>query len=192
MKNILLIILALFTTNQLLAQDNTSFPPISISYWGGFGYQPGVKIGTEITLKNWETSHENKSGNLTKTKSYFISPQIGFYSWPRKHMNFLVNAEAGYRRIKSRKNNFSAISVGLGYLLESRVTSVLYNLNDGSIQKKNRANSNFFLPTVNYEFGKMVNSNFTWFSKISLGAKLSTNRENSTVAFFETGVKYSF
>ena len=189
MKRIIIIFVLIAIANQFFAQESESKQlPISIGYWGNFLYQPGVKVSTQFDIKNWQTEHEGKKENFTKHKSYFISPQLGFFSWPKKNINFLVNVEAGYQRKKSHKNSFSSISFGLGYLMEGQVVSIIYNLNDGSIKEKVREWENYILPTINYGFGKSINSKLDWYSKISIGKKFSFQDFNSFMVLVETGV----
>lgn len=190
MKNIIVVLALIISSNFLFAQSETKSLPLSIGYFSNYGFQPGVKIGTQFHLKNWESEHEGKKGNFTKSKSYFINPQIGFYSWIGNDINFLLNTEIGYQRIKSSKNTFSAISIGLGYLAESEVIAITYNLSDGSIKEKNRELRNHFLTTINYEFGKAINSKLAWYGKPSLGWKLSNN--SSMVVLIEAGLKFNF
>ena len=190
MKNTLTLIALYFLGNALFAQTETSGFPISIGYFSHTGYQPGVKVGTHFDLKNWETEAENKKGDFTKYKSYYVSPQIGFYSWINNHSSFLINADIGYKRIKSRKRNYSAWSVGLGYLNQSQITHWVVHLNDGS-KDKVRNNRGWFLSTINYEFGKEINSKIGWYSKFSGGWKFSTERERTGVVFVELGIKFN-
>lgn len=180
MKKIIGVCLILFSSQILLGQSNTKLDNVSIGYFSNYGFQPGVKIGTQFQLKNWETEDY--------AKSYFISPQLGFYSWIGNDFNVLVNAELGYQRVKNQRNTFSAVSIGIGYLAESEIISIDVNLSDGS-KEKSRELRNHLLTTINYEFGKKVNSNLSWYGKPSFGWKLSDN--SSMVIMIELGLKFN-
>ena len=101
----------------------------------------------------------------------------------------MVNADFGYRRLKTERRSFSSVSISLGYLMQSQIISVVYNLSDGSIKEKNREQRGFFVPTINYEFGRVINSTLSWYSKYSLGAKFSADIERPMVLFVEAGIK---
>ncbi|MEM6965745.1 MAG: hypothetical protein AAF573_13335 [Bacteroidota bacterium] len=170
----------IFCSNILTGQEKSNNFPISIGYFSNYGFQPGVKVGTPFRIKNWETERF--------AKSYFISPQVGFYSWIGNDFNVLVNAEIGHQRFKNQKNTFSAFSIGLGYLAESEIISFDVNLSDGN-KEKNRELRNHFLTTINYEFGKKINSNWSWYGKPSWGWKLSDL--SSMVVLIELGLKFN-
>lgn len=188
MKNTIAILIFLSCSFIGFSQNAKKSIPISIGYFSNYGFQPGAKIGTHFDLKNWETESENKKGTFTKSKSLYISPQIGFFSFVKNNTNFMVNADIGYRRIKSLKNRYSAFSLGLGYMNRSQITGVAVNLSDGS-QEKQRTSSSYFLPTLNCEFGKFINSKIGWYSKFSYGLRLSPNEKQTTMFFIELGTR---
>ena len=190
MKKTTLIYALLFTSSLVFSQNKSEGLPISVGYFGNFLIQPGAKIGAQFSLNKWETEHEGKKGNYTKEKRIFVSPQVAFFSRPGNNMNLLVNADIGYQRKKMNQGSYSAVSLGLGYLLESQVVSIVYNLSDGSIKEKIREPRNYFLPTINYEFGHAIDFKTNWYMKFSLGSKLSPNRERSGVFFIELGMRH--
>lgn len=185
MKNTFFIFLFSISGLLLQAQGDSRNLPISIGYFSQMGWQPGAKIGTELMLKNWEKETEN----FTKQQSYFLSPQVGFYTWKGNHISYLINADLGYKRFKSHKKKYSAVSIGLGYLLQSQIIEWKVSLSDGS-KEKVRESWGWFLPTVNYEFGKALNEHIGWYSKFSYGLKISAERENSALVFVELGINY--
>ncbi len=184
MKNILIILLLSLLSNSNFAQTASNRIPISIGYFSFLGFQPGAKIGTAFQWKKWETETEK----FTKHKSFFISPQIGFFTRPNIHTSYLVNADLGYKRVKSHKQRYSAWSIGLAYLNQSQITSWQVRLTDGT-KEKVRENWSWFLPTVNYEFGQAINERIDWYSKVSYGLKMASTRANAEVFFVELGVK---
>jgi len=175
MKKILILFILFVLGNQIVAQTESKNIPISVGFMSHI-WHPGVKIGTQFDLKNWERETEK---------------QIGFYVYPNTHTGYLVNTDFGYKKIKSHKQKYSAFSIGLGFLNQSQITDVKINLSDGS-KEKIRENWGWFLSTLNYEIGKSINEKIGWYGKLSYGLKMSLERENSTVLFIELGMKYNF
>lgn len=190
-KNSFCLLLFLLLGFSISAQNKTPNIPISIGYFGHFLYQPGLKVGTHFEFKNWQTEKACTKGDITKAKSYFVSPQIGYYNWSGRNYNFLLNADIGYRRVKVERRSYSAFSIGLGYLATSELISVVRNLNDGKILAKNRMHKGYFLSTINYEFGRAINSRLGWYNKYSVGKKWSPNNDGMGVIFVELGVNFS-
>ncbi len=186
MKKIMVLLTLLVLGNQLIGQTKSKNIPISIGLISHAGWQPGVKIGTQFDLKNWETETEK----LTKLKSFYMRPQLGFYIYPNTHIAYLVNADFGYKRVKDINQKYSAFSIGLGFLNQSQITERKVNLSDGNVEKT-RENWAWFLPTLNYEFGKSINEKIGWYSKFSYGFKIASARENTAVIFIELGVNFN-
>ena len=191
MKNKILILLLIFSTTGLMAQSTSDGIPISVSYFSHALIQPGAKIGTYFSLKEWESEATGKKGEYIKQKNFYVSPQIGFYSRPNKHSNFLLNADIGYKRIKNFNRTYSAFSVGLGYMSRSQITSIVYSLSDGSIKEKKKNQISYFLPTINYEFGRAAISKWGWFTKFSYGVLFSTEKERTGVVLVELGLNFN-
>lgn len=186
MKKALILCIFFVLTCQSIAQTKSETIPILVGFMGHAALHPGIKIGTRFNLKSWNREAEN----LTKVKSLYISPQMGIYTYPNVHTGYLVNADIGYRRIKSHKQKYSAFSIGFGFLNQSQLTNVTVNLNDGS-KDKNRVNWGWFLPTLNYEFGKAINERIGGYGKLSYGYKMSFDRENASTFLIELGVSYT-
>jgi len=187
MKTTLMLFLFLFMSYLTIAQTKSETIPVQIGYLGHTAFQAGIKIGTRFNLKDWNKEAEN----YTKAKSLYISPQIGVYTNPNVHISYLVNADIGYRRIKSHKLKYSAFSIGLGFLNQSQITDITININNGT-KDKSRENWGSLLSSLNYEFGKAINERIGWFAKLSYGYKVSLNRENSSTFFTELGLSYKF
>ena len=186
MKYIINISLILILGTQVVAQTTSKKTPISIGYFGHLAYQPGMKIGAQFDLKSWKKGSEEAA----ITKSFYVSPQIGLYTYPTVHTSYLANADFGYKRVKSRSQKYWAFSIGLGFLNQSQITERRVNLNDGS-KEKTRENWAWFLPTLNYEFGKSINEKIGWYGKLSSGLKMASTRETSMVLFTEIGLKFN-
>ncbi len=184
MKNILLICLLLLPSCWLKGQSTMEKPPISIAYFSQFGFQPGVKIATEFNLKELTTETQK-----AKRRNLFISPQIGFFSWPNNHSNLLLNADIGIKRQKENKSSFSALSLGLGYLHEFQISTVAVQLGDGK-QSTSRTSRSYFLPTLNYAFGSSLSSAVDWYSKIGVGQRFGGGITAATTVLFELGLQF--
>lgn len=163
--------------------------PLSISYFGHYGFHPGVKVGTQFNLITKEKSKEKKKGTRIKSKSLFVSPQIGGYVHVRNHSALLINTEIGYQTLRPKNGFYSSWSLGLGYLTQFNSGITYEYLEDGSIKERKFASRAYFLPTINYEFGQQLNDRIGWFSKLSLGSKIKYNTGISLDTFFELGVK---
>lgn len=184
MKNILLICLLVLPSCWLKGQSTTEKPLISLAYFSQFGFQPGIKMATEFSLKKLTTQTQK-----TKKRNLFINPQIGFFTWPNNHSSLLLNADIGIKRQKEAKSAFSALSIGLGYLHEFQIATLAVQLGDGS-QSTTRTSRSYFLPTVNYAFGSRLSSAIGWYSKIGVGQRFGGNVTASTTVLFELGLQF--
>lgn len=187
LKNLFLCLGLLFCQISLNAQAKSTQPSISVAYLGQVFIQPGVKVSSHFNLKTWPAESEQ----VKKVKHLFISPQLGYYAWPGNNFNLLANVEIGYQRQKTGRNSFSSLSLGLGYLNTFQITSIVYDQSDGSIDRINRKRKAFFLPTINYEFGRSINDRLSWYNKYALGLKLSAAEERSMLIFFELGLRFN-
>ncbi len=186
MKKVVILLVCFILSSQVFTQNESRKKNVSIGYFGNVGYQPGCKLGTQFSLKKWETKMEDYS----KLKSFYVSPQIGFYVYPDVHTGYLINADFGYRREKDKTRKYSALSIGFGFFIQSQIAERKINLANGSSENI-REKWTWFLSTLNYEFGKVINEKAEWYCKFSYGFKLSTVRENSSVLFLETGMRFS-
>ena len=87
MKKAILLLVLVSTSYSIMAQ--TENMPITVGYFGHFAIHPGVKIGTELTYKSWETEN-------SKTKTIFISPQIGFFAHPTMVIDLDTSQSLGF------------------------------------------------------------------------------------------------
>lgn len=185
MKNILLICLLLLPSCWLKGQSTTKKPPISIAYFSQFGFQPGIKIASEFNLKELTAKTQR-----AKKRNLFISPQIGFFSWPNNHSSLFLNADIGIKRQKEGKSAFSALSLGVGYLHEFQISTLAVQLGDGN-QSTNRTSHSYFLPTINYAFGSRLSSAIGWYSKIGVGQRFGDGITASSTVLFEVGLQFN-
>jgi hypothetical protein len=109
-----IILITIFFTNPTIAKSQSKFlnnKPIIISYWGHFAFHPGIKIGTKHHYKRYKGKKKDKQ------KSYFLSPQLGFYTHPKNHQGVLFNNDFGYQS-QNKKGFYHSYSVGLAYALQ--------------------------------------------------------------------------
>lgn len=162
-----------------MAQFDAPGIPFSIGYYGHYGIQPGIKVGTEISLE--------ARPNLIK--QWFISPQLGFFTNPGDRNNYIINTEGGFKKLDTKKNRYHAYSVGLGYMLQSKLNSSAINLGTGNTDSKERITTGRILPTVNYEYGWNIDRPLQWYLKYSIGSSIALSDENRMSMFIEFGVK---
>lgn len=158
-----------------------------VAYWGNLGFQPGIKIGVQHTILNWEKEKPEK--NIAKGRSLFVSPNLGVYNRRLNNTNFLAEGEVGLQTQRVGRKFFSAYSVGLGYLGRSQIVTLNYSLGDGSLQSKEREWQGNFLPTLNYSLGTEISTWGAWYFKASYGTMIGAGRASSALVFTELGLK---
>lgn len=191
MKYILTILFLLGIHLHLFAQKENS---ISVAYFGNFAIQPGLKIGSQFNFKTWEKDKFHKKDTITKLQKLFVSPQFTIFTRPERNTNYLINVDLGYQFQNKERKLYQAVSLGLGYLLQSELLSFSVNLGSGETSNKNRESRHFFLPTLNYELGGYIGQErkFAWYTKYGLGSKLFGEIESSMLVFLELGAKIFF
>ena len=189
MKHSLFTLLFLLALSGYAQNDFWERKPISISYYGHYYFHPGLKIGTQYNWRNWEKEKERKKRTITKNKSLFFSPQVGFYIHPQNHSGLVFNVDFGYQKLKARKDWYQAYSVGLASISQFNAGTTYVKGNDWSIKTKNAASRTYFMPSLNLEIGKEMNPGFAWFTKFTLASKLFYNTGVSAETFLEIGLK---
>lgn len=180
MRIALLLFLFIISPLATSAQDAPSGFPISVGYFGHYAIQPGIKIGTEISL----------DGRVNDVRNWFVSPQLGFFTKPGDKNNYLINVETGIRKRKNSKNRYHSYALGIGYLIKSKLNSFSVNLGSGNTDGRNRVSTGHLLTTFNYEYGWNTDKPTQWYTKYSVGSTFSTNAESTVVMFIELGVKF--
>jgi len=189
MRYAISIFFLLLFTWTLSAQESAKEKFVSLGYFGNFLIQPGLQAGFNIDLKIWKQEVSTDNSTDAKTRSFFIRPQVTYFSRPKVHQNYALSSDFGYRRIKPAKGKYISWSIGLGYLIQSQVVERKVSLGDGS-KTKVRENWNYFQPTINYEFGQFINDKFGWYTRYSVGWKLSADRERSATIYIGAGLNY--
>ena len=182
MKKLLTFIFLSLNIVCISAQDRGAIP-MSVSYLGHFGFQPGIKVGTEFPLMG-------RSNTENYSMQWYVSPQIGFFTNPGSDSNYLLNFETGFKKQKKGKNSYTAFALGLGYRIRSKITSFSVNLGTGNQSNRQRETQGFLLPTLNYERGWRTDRPLSWFFKTSAGITSFSGDENQFMLFTEFGVKF--
>lgn len=191
MKHILFTLIFIISLTSYAQNDYWNKKPISISYYGHYYLHPGVKIGTQYDWRNWEKSKERKKRTITKMKSLFISPQIGFYIHPLNHSGLVFNVDFGYQKLKYPTGWYQAYSIGLASISQINSGTTYIKNDNGSISTKKFATRTYFMPSLNLEIGKEINPGFAWFTKFTIASKLFYNTGVSLDTFIEIGLKFN-
>ncbi len=184
-KYILAIGMIFSLNSKSFGQNTLQVRPISIGYFGHFGFQPGMKLGTQFNIRNFKEKSEDSFNH----RNLYISPQVGFYVYPKVHTGFIFNTDMGYMKSYKSLLNYWAISVGIGYLNQSQITESKINLSNGS-KTDTRENWGWLLSTINFEYGSAISSSIGWYGKLSYGYKTSQARETTLALFVELGARY--
>ncbi|MCP3930447.1 MAG: hypothetical protein GY705_15250 [Bacteroidetes bacterium] len=187
MKNTLILFVLFAFGNHIFAQTESKGIPVFVGYFGPYAIQPGIKIGTHFDVKEWQSGKREK----IRKQSLYVSPQIGAFTQINNHTSFFSNADFGYKRQKEEAAFYSAYSIGLGYLTEFQILSSTLDLGSGEVSGKVRERRAYFLPALNYEFGKEPNSKIGWYSKFSVGRKISNKNEDSAAFIIELGLRFN-
>lgn len=169
---------------QLYGQKKQPIP-IHIGLYAPYAFHPGIKIGTVFSLEDWQI----EDGAITKSRSYYVSPQVGVFSRISNHTSYLLTTDLGYRRSSNDSKLYLATSIGLGFLMENQTLGSTVDLSNGTVTNKDKELRSYFLPTLNIEFGKESIRKLGWHSKFSYGRKISTPREDSGFFALELGLR---
>ena len=192
MRHALIIILLSIIGFSLLAQSEEKGIPITLAIYAPYGIQFGGKVGTTINFKVWEAAKTNKKSCCPYARTFFVSPQIGFFVRPNNHNSLLLNSEAGFKNIKHKRRFYTAYTIGLGYLNTFQILSSTIDLSTGEIVARKRERRAYFLPGINFECGQDAKRNVAWYSKFAFGRKISNNIEDSSFFALELGLKVYF
>ena len=186
-KRNLPILLLMLMACQSAAQQTEAKTSISIGFFGHGIFRPGVKIGADIPVKQWQPNalDQDRSG-LQKT--LFISPQLATYSRINFYSGILTNVEVGLHLQRESRKFYSTYTIGVGYLAHFEVNSITVNF-DGDITNKKRELRNFVLPSTSVILGWDIGKRSSVFTGLRYGMQLSPTRERSGQFFFECGFR---
>ena len=176
-------LLFFFLSWKLYAQTPVQSPRVIFGYHSQAGIQPGLKIGAEFSIKDWDSR--------TRSFNYFLNPNVAYYTWPGNDRNLYSHFEFGIGTRKERKKVRNAISLGAGYLLESQLISYSVNLGTGDLNDENREIRHYFVTTINYTWERKFSEVIDGYFKPSYGFRFGENDKTSALLFLELGVKYN-
>ncbi len=185
MKNYFSVLLFLLIGSSLFGQDQISRIPLTIGYLGNSLIEPGLQVGTEFKLQNWQNENET----ISKTRELLLIPQLGFFSRIGNNYNFMPSLDLAFRTQKNNKKAYHTYALGLAYQIESVVISTTVNLSNGD-ETKNRKTRNYFIPTINYQYGRQINSNLGWYTKFSYGWRFSNEMDNGAMVLLGLGLRF--
>lgn len=174
--SVLLLLFSLLNHNKVSAQE---FKPssYSVGYFGPIPNEPGLRLAVNFPIKSFEKS------------ALILNGHIGSFNKKNDNFNALVGAELGWALQKPNSKNRHIFSLGSGYLLQSEVSEFSVNL-QGKITVLERSLRHIFMPTVNYEYGRLVNDRIALFGKVSYGYRIAPTIENAGSLMWEFGVRF--
>lgn len=190
MKKLLAILFVCCISTTTYSQENKGLQHYSLAYFSPFGIQPGVKVGTDFSIKAFDKEFSKTDSMQVRHHMLLLSPEIGFFSRRLDFMAFLANAELGWQLQREGRKTWNTFSLGLGYLEHSEVTSTTVNLS-GEVVSKERARQGYFLPTLNYEKGWQFKPQLGGYVKAGLGYKLAPELETSGILLLELGMRFT-
>jgi len=159
--------------------------PLTIGYLGHMGFQPGIKLGTELRIHTCP----GESSSKNQIQALLLSPQVAVFTVPGNSYTGMLNAELLYRRQGSERKWYVAPSVGLAYLSEWTQVSTSVSLSDGS-KRGTRVRAGFVLPNLGLSMGKDVSDAWGYYTKANLGQRLHSANASTTMLFLEGGFKF--
>ncbi len=173
--SILLLLFCLQSQNGANAQEvNTR--SISLGYFGPIPNESGLRLGVNLPIKTFEKS------------ALVLNGHVGSFNKKNDNFNVLLGAELGWSLQNPSSKNRHVFSLGSAYLLQSEVSEFSVNL-QGKITVLERSLRHIFMPTVNYEYGRLVNDRLTPFGKISYGYRMASTIENAGSFMWEFGMR---
>lgn len=176
-----------------MAQDKKFKPnSISVSYYGEIITHPGLRIGANYNLRQWEKVKTSRKGVIkTKHKVIEITPSVGFYYHRRYQTGIFILPEIEYFRIK-QNGKFFSIGLGLGYM-RTFIPNTYEVLSNGEVNKIN-AGHDYFIRNYYVIFGKDLSVKKGIPLQYFIKPQLMTASPNfpKKVAYFilEIGIKY--
>jgi hypothetical protein len=174
MKNLLIIVIFVFSFESfgqkptVEKQERQHSPNLKLSYFGNWNY-PGVKLGTELMLKNRIINP--KRNRSPREKQSFVTLNLGVFDHYEYRTNAFIQTEYLFR--KTYKNGIFAdyaTGIGLSYKIAKQVPTFQENT-DGSITEKKPDNSYVmvsFLGGFGYDFEKTKKRPFKVFARTGM------------------------
>ncbi len=182
-------LLALFFTSLIAnAQDTLNTPMLTVGYFGGIPFEPGVTAGVQWPQKAWST--EKTKGEQTRRvyKYLIIHPRVAVFSRKHSYTGVLIHADLGYRRQREGRKSFSQVALGLGYNARFSITSFTVNFS-GEIIDRERERQDIIVPTISYTYGRNTPHRFDWYTRIAYGNEIRLGNASAGALFLELGLQ---
>lgn len=149
--------------------------PLTIGYHGPYVIQPGLRVGAFFQVQSRAVQlRPRKDGTpRARTEGLFAAPHLAVFGRPNNHWSVLVDGEVGWRGLRHGSNLYSAVALGLGYILELQTETIAVDLGSGD-QSRSRTDRHYFLPTLNYEFGQEFREHVGWYAQLSAGYRVGS------------------
>jgi len=158
---------------------NASAQKLGISYFGHYAILPGAKLSYQLTPSSLE---------LAK-KPLILQPEVGWFMEPDNYHDFLFNVNVGQQIKNVNKKSYWSYGLGLGYILESKITSFSQNLGNGNRENVERDTFHFFHPSANFGWHSNISSKSDLFLKYTLGYKMLSEAPSVLTMFLEFGIE---
>lgn len=153
--------------------------PLRVGLFLPYGTQIGVKVGTWHQLTNWE---END-----RAHQLWLSPQAGFFAFPRVENTFLLNADLEYQFRRGEKRVFPRVAVGVGYMLARERVDGSVDLSSGDITHATRS-LHYLVPSAGLGLGILPTKRFGYHIMASYGRRIGLNVQSEAYVGLEVGV----
>ncbi len=184
MRRLLILMMGLTMSWSIQAQE-FDYSSWSFSYYAPYAIQAGLKVGKTIPINTWTTT----TGKEQETdNSLLIQPQIAYFANPQVQQNYLANIELGYARTREDRKFYNIASIGLGFIYAQQFVDGSVAIGSGEVSH-NKENINYFVPTINYEWGKKPKNKLGYYFKGFWGHRITGQRDNSGFLGLETGLK---
>ncbi|MEM7370412.1 MAG: hypothetical protein AAF587_17515 [Bacteroidota bacterium] len=178
MKHVCITSLWLLSVVCLYGQETSNHAPLSVAYFSQFGFQPGLAIGTAIPLIE-------SADNV-----FLLRPQLGFFARPGNDRNWMLQLALGRSRQGNKPGAYSAFSLGVGVLAQSRLLSETTALGNGERISQKRERNTYLVPTLGYEYGRSIGPKLGWYLKPSIGARLTSTDSPTPTLMVEIGLNW--
>jgi len=163
--------------------------PLRVGVFLPYLSQPGGRATAsyEITLSSPDVGSEPPSWR----SKLFFGPEFGAFTRPANHTSVLAGAAFGYRLQSPGRCCAHELSIGLGYIAESRIASLDVELATGETTE-NRTWRHHALPTVHYTFALELLGRWGWYIDAAVGQTLSPDVPSALFVAAEAGVQFRF
>ena len=187
-KYLILLVLSIVVAPAVLGQieNETNW---QFSFYGDMLIHPGIEVGYQLPLKNWQKIKSKKGVEKSKNKSLNTGLDFIYYWHKSHHHGLALNPYVSYQRTKQNGRYFQG-KLSLGFH-RSFVDGTTYLVDEhGNVASKYFSGQNSLYTSIAFDFGKDLR--FTrdiplrWFFQIGLSGRYPYNR--SYLPSIHTGI----